>query len=129
MMDYPEIDSSLAHLYLEDSFVLNITATPGQVVFGMEFVLLPGHELYSPPADGEQYCYRRGSLVFSSVRSISWTGQGVPPAIDPVDGSQDFGNIDSLRPADSAYALGGDWGEMQIISPLVPTATFDATNS
>ncbi|KQR52385.1 hypothetical protein ASF88_12645 [Leifsonia sp. Leaf336] len=119
-MDYHEIDETLAQVYLEDSFVLSITVTPGRVVFDMEVVLLPPHEMYSAPADGERYHYKRGEVVFSSVKSLTWSGQGVPPSTDPVDGSIDFGNIDSMTAEGSTYFLEGDWGRMQISSPVPP---------
>ncbi|WP_431218256.1 hypothetical protein [Leifsonia xyli] len=128
-MKYQEIDDALAHVYLEDSFVLSISVTPGRAVFGMEFVVLPGHERYVEPASPNPYHYERGELVFSSVKSLVWSGQGVPPSIDPVDGSEDFGNIDSLVAENSSYLLEGDWGEMQISSQLPPKVMFADTRS
>ena len=120
----PGNDKSLAQVCLEESFVLSVTVTPGRVVFDMEIVVLPTHEMYSAPAEGERYHYQLGEVVFSSVKSLTWSGQGVPPSTDPLDGSIDFGNIDSMTAEGSTYFLEGDWGRMQISSPVPPVVVL-----
>lgn len=47
-------------VYLEDSFVLGVTATPGLLVVDLDVVLTEDHPSYTPPPPEEHYCYRRG---------------------------------------------------------------------
>ena len=81
--------------------------------------------LYSPPEHGEAYCYRRGNLTFSQIENLTWEGQGTPPSVDPVDGSLDFGNIDSFHTENSTHHLEGDWGRMTITPALPPEVNMD----
>ncbi|WP_284987664.1 hypothetical protein [Arthrobacter sp. fls2-241-R2A-172] len=86
----------LRGFYLEDSWVLDINASRGQLVITAEFVLTEEHPSYASARPGEQYCYRKGVLVFDGVTDLTWTGQlSSRPSRDP-DGSVDYGNIDSL---------------------------------
>jgi hypothetical protein len=63
MVNYSELPG-LDGVYLEDSFVLGIGETSNQLVFDLDAVLTPSHPSYAPPHPGEQYCYRRGELLF-----------------------------------------------------------------
>ncbi len=58
----------LEDVYLEDSWVLDIVARPGTVRFDMDFVLRESHGSYHAPTPGEQYCYKRGRLLFFDVK-------------------------------------------------------------
>ncbi|MEO6087136.1 MAG: hypothetical protein ABIQ18_28890 [Umezawaea sp.] len=111
-LDYSEIPG-FENLYLEDSFVMDIVARPGELTIIAELVLTPGHHWYAPPKPGEQYCYRRGSIRFSPVSHLSWSHQGTPPAVD-AGGESDFGGIDSLRVDGENYFLEGDWGQIEL---------------
>ena len=60
MQPYTGIDG-LQDIVLEESYVLGITATPGQLVFTMDFVLTRDHPLFRPFNPAETYeCFRRG---------------------------------------------------------------------
>ena len=48
MKPYTEIDG-LEDIVLEESYVLGLTATPGQLFFKVDFVLTTDHPLYQPP--------------------------------------------------------------------------------
>jgi hypothetical protein len=97
----------LKDFYLEDSWVLYISASPGQLVITVEFVLTEEHPYYSPPRAGEQYCYRKGVLVFDAVTDLNWTGLlSSRPSRDP-DGSVDYGNIGSLIIEGNHYTVEG----------------------
>jgi len=111
---YETIDD-LRHVYLEDSYVLDIVARPGQVRLALDLVLTPDHEAYRPPEPGEQHCYRRAELVFERVVDLRWRHSGAPPAVDAT-GEPDLGSIDSLTAAGGRYRLEGDWGSMEIES-------------
>ncbi|GGU67096.1 hypothetical protein [Lentzea flava] len=112
MIDYRQIDE-LRLYYLEDSWVLDITARPGLVVISIEVVLLPEHPDHHAPLPGERYCYRRGELRFEGVSALHWTGQGLPPARD-ASGELDYGGVDSFELDGGSYCLRGNFGEISV---------------
>jgi hypothetical protein len=114
MKDYPEIEA-LASYYLEDSYVLGVVAVPGALTLSMEFVLTQDHPEYVSPPPTEQYCYRRGVLKFTGVRSLSWRDQGAMPARD-VTGEIDYGNIYSLTNEGDRYEIVGEIGEISVVA-------------
>ena len=117
MRPYIEM-APLSELLLEESFVLGITAIPGEVRFELDLVLTPGHPDYVPLKPAEQYCFRRGFLVFKGVTRLLWSHLGNPPAID-ASGEVDYGQIDSFEWDDSGSLLEGSWGRMEIVSSSV----------
>lgn len=104
-----------ANVHLTDSWVLDVTVRPGEVVFDLDLVVLPGHPSYGEPLPDEQYCYRSAALRFPDLAEVTWTMGTGPPAIDP-DGEIDYGNIDTLRTDGDVYELDGDWGAMRIVA-------------
>jgi len=113
---YPEIASSLHHLYLEDSYVLGIRIGGHSLEFELEAVLCEAHELYHPPDANTQYCYRTGILHFPGLIALKWKEIRFLRSID-ADGQIDFGNIDSFwEEDDGSYYLVGDWGEVDVKS-------------
>lgn len=121
MSDYWEIPG-FGGLYLEDSWVLDITAKPGIVELTVDLVLRELHPDYQPPAPGEQYCYRRGFVRFTGVSSLVWEGQGAPPAVDAT-GEKDLGSIDVLMATDAGYEVEGDFGRIRVTS-AAPVVRF-----
>ncbi|GGV40766.1 hypothetical protein GCM10010212_31960 [Paenarthrobacter nicotinovorans] len=108
--------------YLEDSWVLDINTSRGQLVITAEFVLTEEHTSYAPARPGEQYCYRKGVLVFEGVTDLTWTGQlSSRPSRDP-DGSVDYGNIDSLTIEGDHYTVEGDLGIIDLHAASIRTA-------
>ncbi|WJV44614.1 hypothetical protein [Streptomyces flavofungini] len=103
------------HVYLEDSWVLNIEARPGVLTMLLEVHLLPDHPEHQAPPPGKWACYRKATLVFQEVGDLHWTGQGALPTTDP-DGTRDFGNVDALIGTALGYQLEGGWGEITIAS-------------
>jgi hypothetical protein len=103
-------------LYLEDSWILEITARPGLLEFVVDLVLLDSHPLFELRSAGEQYCYRRGVIRFDGVSSLRWEKQGAPPATDAT-GERDYGSVDALRETDDAYVVEGDFGHIAVASP------------
>lgn len=103
-------------VYLEDSWILAVSAEPEMVKFDIDVVLTESHPAYRPPRAGEQYCYRRAEIRFPEVRKLSWTGQGrVRPAVD-ASGSTDYGSFDNFVVEDNRYTVEGDFGRMEILS-------------
>ncbi|WP_245663197.1 hypothetical protein [Nocardia inohanensis] len=113
--DYP----SLAGIYLEDSYVMDIVEEPGEFKFVLEAVLTPDHPHYHDPAIGEQYCYADGALVFSEVTAVDWVDRSYQKYKDAT-GTEDLGNIDSLTGTDGVYSVQGDWGKVLISSSVDP---------
>ncbi|GAA5189547.1 hypothetical protein GCM10023346_04390 [Arthrobacter gyeryongensis] len=112
----------LRGFYLEDSWVLDINASRGQLVITAEFVLTEEHPSYAPARPGEQYCYRKGVLVFDGVADLTWTGQlSSRPSRDP-DGSVDYGNIDSLIIEGDHYTVEGDLGKIDLHAASIRVA-------
>jgi hypothetical protein len=103
----------LSDVYLEDSFVLAVEATPGLLRFTLDVVLTPSHRQYSEPKQDEQNCYARGALLFSEVSHLTWTGQGVPLAVD-ASGEIDYGGVDLFEWDGAEYRLAGGWGYIDV---------------
>jgi len=103
--------SDIQNIYLEDSFVLDWTNDGSDIVFTMEFSLLPEHPRYAKPKENEWTCYRRGVWAFKSVRNLSGLKkkEEVKRSVDP-DGSVDFGTIDEFNDSEGNISLSGDFG-------------------
>lgn len=69
MRPYTDI-APLSCILLEESYVLGITATPGEATGRLDLVLTPNHPEYRLPGPGEQYCFRRGLLGFKGVTRL-----------------------------------------------------------
>ena len=102
------------HLYLEDSWVLRVNDTPGELRFDMEAVLTEDHPQWHPPKPGEQYAYKRVALVFAKPRRVQWAERmHGPPAVD-ASGEVDYGNIDVFTWDGTRFELQGDWGKVSV---------------
>ncbi len=108
MNNYFEIDG-LKNIYLEDSFVLNITEKNDEIRYEVEFVLTENHPLYSTPSEAEQYCYKKGNLLFKGVSSVVWDDRSNKNFVDKND-EIDYGNIDCFSFSGESFKLSGDWG-------------------
>ena len=106
--DLPGLDV----VYLEDSFVLAISESPHELVFELDAVLTPKSPAYAPPPENEQYCYRRGKLIFRSA-DITWLARSDARYTD-ASGAEDLGNIDVFTAQGHRYHLEGDWGSVEI---------------
>ena len=124
-MQYFEVFSDLAGVYLEDSWVLELAPSDYGLSLRLETVLTPEHPLYEPPKPGQQHCYRLGWLSLRAEDPMDIRLSGNPPATDAT-GERDFGNVDSFvfNPAENRWELEGDWGRASVFSPEV-TLEFD----
>lgn len=109
--DHP--DARLRELLLQESYVLHVEATPGQLAISALFALTERHPDYAPPGPDDYLCYRRGVLVLSGVTSLEWRDQGAPPSRDATD-ELDHGSIDYLRYDGGQVELGGDVGQFVV---------------
>lgn len=103
------------HVYLEDSYVLDVRTSPSSVEFSLSVVLTEQHPLYTPQLPDEQYCYRSGLLRFPNVRRVEWIEKSMIPFTDAA-GAVDYGNIDEFYRTGERYYLSGDWGRLEIES-------------
>lgn len=106
---------SLEHLYLEDSYVLNITEAPESLEFEIDAVLTEEHVAYLPPPPKEKYCYLRGSIIFPNTRKVIWMDRS-STCFHDASGECDYGNIDEFYKDDDGYHLAGDWGSVVVRS-------------
>lgn len=74
--DEAQLFASLEHVYLEDSWILGLAFDADRLIFTSDFVLLDTHPRYSPPREGEQYCYIRGELILEDVTELRWRASG-----------------------------------------------------
>ena len=114
MKDYYEFPS-LEHIYLEDSYVLDIQTEPDAVEISVETVLTESHPEYSDPLPNEQYCYRNGRICFRDAKRITWVKKSMV-LIPDLGGTPDYGNIDVFYFSEGSYHVIGEWGELEIVS-------------
>ena len=107
--------SGLEHVYLEDSYVLDVREERSSLEFLLELVLTEDHPDYTSPEPGEQYCYRKAQLVFPNVQDVRWLEKTATPYRDAT-GSIDYGNIDALTAEQGHYRIEGDWGVVEVES-------------
>lgn len=112
MIDYNRFPG-LGGIYLEDSYVLEVTESPSTVTFRIDAVLTPEHPAYRPPLQGEQYCFALAILIFPDVTQVEWISRDDRQYRDAT-GERDLGNIDVLEVQDDLYAVEGDWGRIRI---------------
>lgn len=112
MIDYAKFPG-LAGVYLEDSYVLEISESPGRLVFTLDAVLTPESSAYRAPRSGEQYCYAGARLVFPDVDRIEWIDRSEHQFSDAA-GDKDLGNIDVLTFSGDSIVVEGDWGRLRI---------------
>lgn len=106
---------ALESLYLEDSWVLSIVASPERLEIGLDFVLRESHPEYGPPEPGKQYCYKRGRLIFAPISELHWTDQGlVKPTIE--NDEIDYGSLDIIEFTDRVWSMTGDFGHISLVS-------------
>ena len=74
--------AGLAGVYLEDSWVLEVTVQDQGCPFDLDAVLTPEHPRYRDPRPGEQYCYERARLTLTSGSAVEFQPSASPPATD-----------------------------------------------
>jgi hypothetical protein len=124
MTNYTEIPE-LAHLYLEDSYVLGIAEGDGAIAFELEAVLTPGHPAYAEPRPGEQHGYVKARLTFADATEIRWLRRSRQVYRDAT-GESDLGNIDTCIRDGDHYEITGDWGEVRVFTSAPPRVEIAA---
>lgn len=101
---------------LHDSFVLGWRLEGGVLAFTIEASIWPDSSYYQPSKNGEYTCYRKATLAFIGADEISGVRpiEAVQPTYD-LDGSTDYGNIESLIQLANTFRIDGEFGSVQII--------------
>src|SRR6184192_955426 len=112
MTNYTDLPD-LAHVDLEDSFVLAIDETPTALSFRLEAVLTRSHPRYHDPQPAAAHCYADAVLTIAEATKIEWVTQATQTYRDAT-GEEDLSNIDSLQRQNDHYEIAGDWGHVRI---------------
>ncbi|HLW95859.1 MAG TPA: hypothetical protein VKS25_10805, partial [Solirubrobacteraceae bacterium] len=80
--DYFETIPALRDIYLEDSYVLAIHESEGELRIDLDAVLTENHPQWTPPKPGEPYCFRRIRLIFERPRRVEWIRKDMRPSRD-----------------------------------------------
>ncbi|MEU5596570.1 hypothetical protein [Streptomyces sp. NPDC020298] len=123
MNDYRKV-SWLAVYHLEESYVLDIQASPGLLAVEADLALHVDHPQHRPALPGERHCYLRGTLQFSQVVDLHWVDQGAPPAKD-ASGELDYGTVDSLEVDGDLYIMTGDFGRISVTASKLSIRLHD----
>ncbi|WP_330149770.1 hypothetical protein [Shewanella xiamenensis] len=100
---------------LNDSFVLDWSYENNRLCFELEASIWAESKYYVEPKLNEYTCYRKATLQF--VNTVSVTGLKTKSAVMSsieLDGSIDYGNIDTLQVVDGGFELTGDFGHIKI---------------
>lgn len=106
-------------MYLEDSWVLEVCVIPGSLRIKLDVVLCEGHQDYTPPISGEQYCYRDGVILMDGISTLTWDTTSLSPAFDAT-GEMDYGSIDTFEQRGEEYEITGDLGVITLRSRMAP---------
>lgn len=123
--DYTELPA-LTHFVLEESWVREVQASPGILVFKLDLTFAASHPELQPPRAGEMHYGREGEIRFTGVSTLNWMGQGAKPAID-ANNETDWGAIDTFTWNGTTYHLSGDFGDIRVDAAALEVAlTGDA---
>ncbi|MFB2597474.1 hypothetical protein ACEXQE_06765 [Herbiconiux sp. P17] len=104
---------AVEHFVLEESWVAGIAVRPGIVEFEVDLAYAADHPELHPPREGEYAYFRRGTIRFTGVSSVTWKGMDVRPATDAA-GMKDWGHIDTFDWIGTTFELEGDFGAIEI---------------
>ena len=104
-------------LDLNDSFVLGWSSTETDITIKIEASLWPESSLYLKPKSKEYTCYRKCEIKFTGFSSFNGliNQQNVQPVKD-IDGTLDYGNIDTLIKTNRGFKVVGEFGNLEVIN-------------
>jgi hypothetical protein len=114
MLDWTRL-SEFRNLDLIESYVLKWSHEQ-DLVFDVEFFILPGHSRYRVPSSEQFGCYLRGCLRFPNPQRVSGLRplSSVRPATD-ASGEHDYGNFDDFALGPDGYVLIGEFGSVTVV--------------
>ncbi|WP_077286396.1 hypothetical protein [Cognaticolwellia aestuarii] len=100
---------------LADSFVLSWSVDDTFSIV-IEASVWPESKFYFKPPNGEYTCYRKAILIFSGFsQCVGVREMSSCIATRDLDGSLDYGNIDSFKKTDNGYEISGDFGDIVVL--------------
>ena len=105
--------AGLAHVWLEESPVFEVTARPGSLTLLIHTHLLPEHPEYREPSDDEWGTYQWGRLEFEGVEEFDLGGHPTGPA-GPWPGFVDYGEIYALHRDGPWFVLEDFYGPIRV---------------
>lgn len=99
---YYDIFSELQNVYLEESFLLELTRDNSSITMLIEAVLLEKHPLYSPPKSGQKFCLCDIRVTAYGVSDVQWPHKMVPIGLEE---RPDYGNIDMFYKEEGVYHI------------------------
>jgi hypothetical protein len=107
--------NNLKGIDLGDSFVLSWNKSEYELVFELVASIWPDSKHYIIPHVGEYACYKIAELKVTGFKTCSGLldFKGFKPTID-LDGSEDYGNIDSFIKTEAGFKIEGDFGLVTI---------------
>lgn len=91
---------------------MGMTCEATDLHLGVLFALTIDHPNYTPPAPGEQHCYRRGSLVLGNPSVLQLMPGHKPSVLSDPDGTLDLGSIELHRTGSGAFRIVTEWFEL-----------------
>lgn len=111
---------SMDGIDFQDSFVLGWSISETELSIELEASIWPSSVYYQPPKLNEYTCYKRATIAFTGYSSIVGliAQKDVQPSKD-LDGSLDYGNIDSFSKTNNGFVISGSFGNVTINSGKV----------
>lgn len=99
-----------------DSFVLGWSSNETEITFKIEASIWSESPHYLKPKTNEYTCYRKCEIRFTDFTSYSGLSEqgSIKPSKD-LDGTFDYGNIDSLLKKNQGFNVVGEFGNLEII--------------
>ena len=119
-MDIIEYMEVFKGIDFNDSFVLGWYSNETTIVIKLEASLWPDSPHYLQPKPDEYTCYRKCELQFTNF--ISYSGLSEQSTIKPIrdlDGSLDYGNINTFIKTNDGFQVIGEFGNLNIINGKV----------
>jgi len=110
-------DARFAGIDFEHSFLTGVIYDDESLTLELDFNLTEAHPRHSPPAAGEDGCYRGGYVRFAEIDDLQ---------IDkakPIEGeAQDYSIIYSVSGDGERFEFSTGWGEIKVTAKSVRVA-------
>lgn len=103
MSDYQSLPG-FEGVYLEESIVKMVAATPTALTIAFEAYLLRDHPLWHEPHEGEAWTWIPAVMSFTSVTRTHWVGGERPPSRN-ADGTTDYDEFYSFTRDGDDYEI------------------------
>ena len=107
----PDVRVTLDDIYLDDSWILNVTVQPERLDILVDFVIVASSPHYSEPKPNEYYCYKRGMIAFEKWSDLQWDRGTYRYGVDP-DGEIDYDSFYEFSVKQNHYTICGGFGDM-----------------